>query len=61
MAAAAICLLSGALYQAGSMPVCLLGSAAMLTACWLITFLLPVRLKEGLPGRDGDPSRVDAL
>ena len=34
-------LLSGALYQAGGIVACLLGSAAMLIACWLITFLLP--------------------
>ena len=34
-------LLSGALYQAAGMTGCLLGSAAMLIACWAITFLLP--------------------
>jgi hypothetical protein len=34
-------LLSGALYQLGGMVACLLGSAAMLAACWAITFLLP--------------------
>lgn len=34
-------LLSGALYQAGGLTACLLGSAAMLIACWTITFLLP--------------------
>jgi hypothetical protein len=34
-------LLSGALYQVGGMVACLLGSAAMLAACWAITFLLP--------------------
>ena len=34
-------LLSGALYQAGGMTACLIGSAAMLMACWMITFLLP--------------------
>ena len=34
-------MLSGVLYQAGGMPACLLGSAAMLAACWLITLLLP--------------------
>ena len=33
-------LLSGALYQAGGMTACLLGSAAMLVICWSITFLL---------------------
>lgn len=36
-------LLSGALYQAGGLTACLLGSAAMLIACWAITFLLPGR------------------
>jgi hypothetical protein len=35
-------LLSGALYQLGGMTACLVGSAAMLAICWLITFLLPV-------------------
>jgi predicted MFS family arabinose efflux permease len=34
-------LLSGALYQVDGMTACLLGSAAMLIACWAITFLLP--------------------
>jgi hypothetical protein len=42
-------LLSGALYQAGGMPACLVGSAAMLIACWAIVFLLPTRLAGGLP------------
>jgi predicted MFS family arabinose efflux permease len=37
-------LLSGALYQLGGMTACLFGSAAMLAACWAITFVLPVRL-----------------
>jgi hypothetical protein len=37
-------LLSGALYQMGGMTACLLGSSAMLIACWAITFLLPVRM-----------------
>jgi predicted MFS family arabinose efflux permease len=36
-------LLSGALYQAEGLTACLLGSAAMLIACWAITFLLPGR------------------
>ncbi len=36
-------LLSGALYQLGGMTACLLGSAAMLVACWAITFALPAR------------------
>jgi predicted MFS family arabinose efflux permease len=34
-------LLSGALYQVGGISACLVGSAAMLIACLLITFLLP--------------------
>ncbi|MFO1160217.1 MAG: organoarsenical effux MFS transporter ArsJ [Reyranellaceae bacterium] len=38
-------LLSGALYQAGDMIGCLVGSAAMLIACWAITFLLPTRIQ----------------
>ena len=36
-------LLSGALYQVGGLTACLLGSAAMLIACWATTFLLPGR------------------
>ena len=34
-------LLSGALYQIGGMTACLVGSAVMLGACWLITLTLP--------------------
>jgi predicted MFS family arabinose efflux permease len=34
-------LLSGMLFQAGGITGCLLGSAAMLALCWLITLLLP--------------------
>jgi predicted MFS family arabinose efflux permease len=40
-------LLSGALYQAGGIVACLLGSAAMLLTGWLVTFFLPH------PGRRG--------
>ncbi|MDP1752820.1 MAG: organoarsenical effux MFS transporter ArsJ [Reyranella sp.] len=40
-------LLSGLLYQWGGMTACLAGSAAMLLACWIITFLLPGRLGAG--------------
>ena len=36
-------LLSGVLYQIGGMSACLIGSAAMLAACWAITFLLPTQ------------------
>ena len=39
-------LLSGALYQWGGMTACLLGSAAMLAACWIITFLLPAATRN---------------
>jgi predicted MFS family arabinose efflux permease len=35
-------LLSGLLYQAGGITACLVGSAAMLVVCWVITFLLPL-------------------
>ena len=35
-------LLSGALYQLGGITACLLGSAAMLAACFVITFALPL-------------------
>ena len=35
-------LLSGALYQAGGMAACLVGSAVMLGLCWLITLGLPM-------------------
>jgi len=34
--------LSGALYQIGGITLCLIGSAAMLVASWLITFALPL-------------------
>jgi hypothetical protein len=43
-------MLSGALYQWGGMAACLLGSAAMLLACWAITFLLPHRASEPATG-----------
>jgi len=36
-------LLSGLLYQAGGIILCLVGSAAMVGACFLITLLLPTR------------------
>ncbi|MEM7778226.1 MAG: organoarsenical effux MFS transporter ArsJ [Pseudomonadota bacterium] len=39
-------LLSGLLYQAAGMSGCLLGSAAMLVLCWLITLLLPSGAKQ---------------
>jgi predicted MFS family arabinose efflux permease len=37
-------LLSGALYQMGGLSGCLVGSAAMLLLCWLITLMVPTRL-----------------
>jgi predicted MFS family arabinose efflux permease len=37
-------LLSGALYQVGGMTACLLGSAAMLAVCWLMTLVLPTQV-----------------
>ena len=36
-------LLSGLLYAQGGLAACLIGSAAMLAACWLITLALPLR------------------
>jgi len=45
-------LLSGALYQLGGMVACLLGSASMLLACWLITFFLPHSIVRPVPSRD---------
>ena len=44
-------LLSGALYQAGGISACLLGSAAMLALCWVITLALPTNA--------GTPLQVD--
>ena len=37
-------LLSGLLYQLGGMTACLMGSAAMLVSCWLLSLVLPARL-----------------
>ncbi|MBB3899322.1 organoarsenical effux MFS transporter ArsJ [Roseococcus suduntuyensis] len=36
-------LLSGLLYMAGGLVACLLGAAAMLAICWLVTLALPTR------------------
>ena len=36
--------MSGLLYQWGGLMVSLIGSAVMLTACWLITLALPDRV-----------------
>ena len=46
-------LLSGALYQVGGMTACLMGSAAMLVTCWLITLLLPVLRDRARRGAHG--------
>ena len=42
-------LLSGALYQAGGMVACLIGSAVMLGMCWLFTLTLPAAVDERSP------------
>ena len=42
-------LLSGLLYQWGGLLYALIGSAAMLLGCWLITLALPVRLPDPTP------------
>ncbi len=41
-------LLSGALYEAGGMTACLMGSAAMLAACWAITFMLATHADQSV-------------
>ncbi len=41
--------LSGVLYQMAGMTACLIGSAAMLTICWLVTFLLPAGTSSSAP------------
>ncbi|MDO8376762.1 MAG: MFS transporter, partial [Aquabacterium sp.] len=43
-------LLSGLLYQWGGLMVALIGSAIMLTACWLVTLALPVTRPGSRPG-----------
>ena len=63
-------LLSGLLYQWGGLLFSLIGSAAMLTACWLVTLALPVKVvrradSPALPvGANAEaikpPSTVDA-
>ena len=42
-------LLSGLLYQAGGITACLLGSAAMLAICLVITLLLPFNKADAPP------------
>ena len=39
-------LLSGLLYQLGGLVACLIGSALMLAACWLLTLALPVAARK---------------
>lgn len=41
--------LSGVLYQLGGMTACLIGSAAMLAVCWMITFMLPAASQTWSP------------
>ncbi|WP_375461102.1 organoarsenical effux MFS transporter ArsJ [uncultured Enterovirga sp.] len=41
-------LLSGLLYQIGGIQACLIGSAAMLAACWLLTLALPTRSQDAV-------------
>ena len=41
--------LSGVLYQTGGINACLIGSAAMLAICWLVTFLLPAKAHSTVP------------
>ncbi len=53
-------MLSGVLYQAGGMPACLLGSAAMLAACWLITLLLPNSVTAAAT-RDVSPTKLSSF
>lgn len=45
-------LLSGLLYQAAGMTGCLIGSAAMLALCWLITLFLPTEETGTLPAAE---------
>lgn len=42
-------LLSGALYQAGGITGCLIGSAVMLATCWGLTFGLPASTPKPVP------------
>ena len=44
-------LLSGALYQLGGITACLIGSAAMLGLCWMITLVLPTTANASLAVR----------
>jgi predicted MFS family arabinose efflux permease len=48
-------LLSGLLYQWGGLLFSLVGSAAMLTVCWLVTLALPVHVR-----RAGSEALADA-
>jgi uncharacterized membrane protein YecN with MAPEG domain len=56
-------LLSGLLYQWGGLLFSLIGSAAMLTACWVVTLALPVQVRrapaQALSDADG-PVRTEA-
>ncbi len=47
-------LLSGVLYQFGGLVWSLVGSAAMLLACWLLTLVLPVDVQRSEQNRSAD-------
>jgi MFS family permease len=53
-------LMSGVLYQWGGLMYSLIGSAVMLTACWLVTLALPVQVRRApstaLPDAAGAPA-----
>jgi hypothetical protein len=53
-------LMSGLLYQWGGLMYSLIGSAVMLTACWLVTLALPVQVRRApstaLPDAAGAPA-----
>jgi predicted MFS family arabinose efflux permease len=53
--------LSGVLYQYGGMTACLLGSAAMLAICWLVTLWLPVRKDAAHQGTVGSVNANETL
>ncbi len=53
-------LMSGVLYQLGGLSWCLIGSAAMLATCWLVTLALPITTARGtFPGEQALPARPD--
>ena len=54
-------LMSGLLYQWGGLMYSLIGSALMLTACWLITLALPVQVRRAAPQALPDAATAPAL